>query len=65
MAVEFVCFLVLSPLFYIMNCSALIVMMWGWFILDVFKYLDCCSRHEQYIKEKRERNRKKGFTYLD
>lgn len=65
MIVEFVCFLILSPLFYIMNCSALIVMMWGWFIYDVFKYAERYNRHERYLEERRERNRKMGFKYLD
>lgn len=65
MFVEFICFIVLSPLFYIMDCSALIIMMWGWFIYDTIKYVERYNRHEQYIKEKMERNKRMGFKYID
>lgn len=63
---KFVCCLALSLLFFIIPGGiSLIIMLWLWYAYEVYQYYKLVQKHNEYIKWKREQNRKKGYTYID
>ena len=60
-----ICCVVLSLVLFLIGGVAGVIPVWLWFALEVHHEAMLWKRHQQYLKEKREANRKKGYTYID
>lgn len=60
-----ICCVVLSLVFYLIGGVAGVILVWAWFAYEVHHEAKLWKRHQQYLEEKREANRKKGYTYID
>ena len=60
------CYTALSLLFLIIRGGVVgIIMIWVWFAHEAHEEAKLWERHQRYLEEKREANRKKGYVYLD
>lgn len=61
-----ICYLVLSVIMLLIPGGvAGIIMIWGWFAYELYCEAKLWDRHQRYLEEKREANRKKGYVYID
>lgn len=59
------CYFMLSIVLFMIGGAAGVIMICAWFAYEVYCEAKLWQRHEQYIKEKREANKKKGYIYID
>jgi len=61
-----ICYLVLSVIMLLIPGGvAGIIMVWSWFAYELYCEAKLWDRHQRYLEEKREANRKKGYVYID